>query len=85
MILTVHVKPSAKQNAILEKIDGDTIKVSVTAPPEKGRANAATIALLSKTLKISKSEIDLVRGHTTRMKQFKIPIAAMEHLKNMNL
>ena len=71
MILTTHVKPNARQNK-LEWIDKDTVKISVTAVPEKGRANSAVIDLLSDELKIAKSKIVLLRGTTTRMKQFEI-------------
>jgi uncharacterized protein len=71
MILTAHVRPSARQN-LVEWLDEDTCKVSVTAAPEKGKANKAIIALLSKEMKISKSSILLIRGATARLKQFKI-------------
>lgn len=71
MILTVHVKPGAHKESI-EWIDEDTLKVSVTAPPEKGKANGAVIEALAKELGIAKSTIMLHRGATARIKQFKI-------------
>ena len=71
MILTVHVKPNAKQES-LEWMDEDTLKISVTVPPEKGKANKAVIELLAKELNIAKTTIELVRGGTTRIKQFKV-------------
>ncbi len=71
MILTAHVRPSARQNSI-EWIDEDTCKISVSAPPEKGKANKAVTSLLANELKVSKSSIELVRGATARIKQFKI-------------
>lgn len=71
MILTAHVKPRAKQNK-LEWVDKDTVKVWVTEPAEKGKANQAVIELLSKELKISKSLMEITRGHTTRIKQINI-------------
>ena len=71
MILTVHVKPGARR-ASLEWIDEDTLKVSVTAPPEKGKANQAVIEALAEELGIAKSKITLHRGATARIKQFKI-------------
>ena len=72
MILTVHTKPNARENS-LEWIDEDTLKVSVTAPAEKGKANKAVIEQLAQELHIAKTTIELIRGGTTRMKQFKIP------------
>lgn len=70
MILTVHVKPNARQES-LEWIDEDTLKISVTAPPEKGKANKAVITLLAKELGVAKTTIELIRGSTARIKQFK--------------
>jgi len=71
MILTVHVKPNAKQES-LEWMDEDTLKISVTVPPEKGKANKAVVELLAKELNIAKTTIELIRGGTTRIKQFKV-------------
>jgi uncharacterized protein (TIGR00251 family) len=71
MLLTVHVKPNARKNAI-EWIDEDTLKVSVTVPAEKGKANKAVVEALAQELGVAKSTIELIRGSTARIKQFKI-------------
>ena len=71
MLLTVHVKPNARKNTI-EWIDEDTLKVSVTAVPEAGKANKAVIELLAEELKLPKSQIEIVRGLTAKIKQVKI-------------
>lgn len=73
MILTVHVKPRGKSNRVIEWLDSETAKVEVKSPPEKGKANEAVIKLLAKELSIAPSEIELVRGAATRMKQLMIP------------
>ncbi len=44
------------------------LKVAVTAVPEKGNANTAVIALLAKSWKLRKSDIEVVRGATQRTK-----------------
>jgi uncharacterized protein (TIGR00251 family) len=50
--------------------DGKTyLKARVAAPPEDGKANAALIALLARTLGIGKSQIAIVAGQTARLKQ----------------
>jgi uncharacterized protein len=71
MILTVHTKPSARENRLLW-LDSDTLKISVRATPEKGKANAEVIKLLSKELRVPTSSIRIVRGSTTRIKQVEI-------------
>ena len=73
MLLTIHVKPNARKNTI-EWIDEDTLKASVTATPEGGKANKALLELLAEELKTPKSQIEIVRGLTTRIKQVKIPL-----------
>jgi nitroreductase len=42
---------------------GDSLKVRVKAPPEKGRANEAVVALLAERLRIDASSIVVVSGH----------------------
>ncbi|HAL49314.1 MAG: hypothetical protein CL694_05610 [Chloroflexi bacterium] len=65
--LQVRVTPRAKRNAI-ELDDDGRIRVRVTAVPERGKANAAVVALIAKTLGLSKRSIAVVRGHTSRDK-----------------
>ena len=45
-----------------------TLRISVSAPPHEGKANAAMLELLADTLGVSKSKLHLVRGHTSRDK-----------------
>tara|TARA_R110000787_G_scaffold10415_7_gene35370 strand:+ start:16116 stop:16442 length:327 start_codon:yes stop_codon:yes gene_type:complete len=70
--LQTRVTPKAARNAIGDVVaDGQgsgVLKVAVTAVPEKGNANAAVIALLAKSWKLRKSDIEVVRGATQRTK-----------------
>ena len=53
-----------------EGADGRTfLKARVAAPPEDGKANAALIQLLAKTLGLAKSQIVIASGETARLKQ----------------
>lgn len=53
--------------------DGTTVlRIRVKAVPDKGKANAAAIALLAKTLGVPKSAITLVSGDTARFKTLHI-------------
>lgn len=73
MIVTVHVKPGARKNELVW-LDDTTAKASVTAAPEKGKANEAVVDLLSEHYNIAKSRVQLVRGATTRIKQLSIDV-----------
>jgi len=74
--ITVKLTPGARQNKVMgwdEDLLGEcTLKICVTAIPEKGKANKAMIALLSKYWKIPKSEITIVRGATSRVKLLEV-------------
>lgn len=72
MELRVRLTPSGGRDAI-DGVETDAegqayVKARVTAVPEDGKANKALVALLSKTLKISKSSISFVSGETSRKK-----------------
>ena len=82
MRLIVHLTPKASQNKIEEwALDADgqrVLRVKVTTVPEDGKANEALIKLLSKTLHLPKSKITLIRGTTSRIKQFEIELEEEE-------
>ncbi|WP_349956492.1 DUF167 domain-containing protein [Rhizobium sp. ZPR3] len=74
--LSVRLTPNGGRDAIdgLEAgSDGDCyLKARVSVAPEKGKANKALIALLSKSLGIPKSTLTLVAGDTARKKILRI-------------
>jgi uncharacterized protein len=76
MILTVRLAPKASRDAIngwARDVEGrPVLKCSVTAVPEKGKANKALIALLAKTLGLPKSAITITRGETDLIKTLDI-------------
>lgn len=61
--LQLKVSPKASRDAIGAWM-GDTLKLSVTAVPEKGRANQAVIELLAAALGLPKSRISVLRGES---------------------
>ena len=67
VILSCRVVPSSSRNSFSE-IAGDAVKVKITAPPVEGMANRGLIAFLSKSLKIPKRSIRIVRGETAKRK-----------------
>lgn len=70
--VAVRLTPKASRDRVegpAPEADGGTVlKVSVTAVPEDGKANAALIKLLSKEWRVAKSSIDIVQGATDRRK-----------------
>ena len=47
---------------------GPRLAVKVAAAPDKGKANAAIIKLLSRTLGLPKSSVSIIAGETSRLK-----------------
>ncbi|MCC8933005.1 DUF167 domain-containing protein [Rhizobium sp. 'Codium 1'] len=76
ILLAVRLTPNGGRNAfdgMDVSADGLAhLKARVSAVPEKGKANKALIALLSKSLKIPKSLISVVSGDTARQKILRI-------------
>ncbi|MFA5938990.1 MAG: DUF167 domain-containing protein [Sinimarinibacterium sp.] len=67
MRLQLKVTPKGGRNAINGWM-GETLKLSVTAAPEKGKANQAVIELLADVLHLPKSAFTILRGDTSAQK-----------------
>ena len=65
--IKVRVLPKSSRNRVDGFQDG-ALRVRVTAAPTEGQANAAVIALLAKTLGVSKSRLGIIRGYSSRDK-----------------
>ena len=65
--IKVRVQPKSSRNQVGGFQDG-TLRVRVTATPTEGQANAAVIAILAKTLGVSKSRLEIIRGYSSRDK-----------------
>lgn len=66
LIIRIKISPNASKNEII-KTDTE-IKVKITAQPIENKANKALIEFLSKTLKIAKSNIEIIKGETSKEK-----------------
>jgi uncharacterized protein (TIGR00251 family) len=68
-ILAVKVVPGASRDRIAGPL-GDCLKVATSAPPEKGKANAAVAAILAKALGLGRRAVTLSAGATSPRKEF---------------
>ena len=87
--LFVRVTPNAGRDAIegveLRDDGSAVLRLRVKAVPDKGKANAAVIALLAKALDVPKSTITLVSGDTARLKTLSVTGDAAELIKRVAL
>ena len=77
--LKLRVTPNAGADALggaQPQADGSArLKARVSAPPDKGKANAAVIRLLSKQFGVPRPQISIDSGETDRNKTVRIDAA----------
>ena len=79
-VVAVRAQPGARRNGIVGEHHG-ALKVAVTAPAERGRANEAVAALLAAALGLKKSQVELISGVTTRDKRFLLRRVTVEQVR----
>ena len=79
-ILPVRAHAGARRNEIRGEQNG-MLRVSVTQSPEKGKANKALIAVLSKGLSLKTSQIELISGATLSKKRVLIRDVTTDQLQ----
>ena len=65
--LSVHLTPRSSREEIVG-FQEDALRVRVTAPPARDRANRALERLLARRLDLRPSAVRVVSGHTVRQK-----------------
>ena len=84
LLIEIKVIPnSGKQKVFLDK--SKQLKCYLKSTPEKGKANLELIKFLAKELSITKNDISIISGATTRKKKLKIntEISFDEFLKKL--
>ncbi|MFZ0761784.1 MAG: DUF167 domain-containing protein [Candidatus Sulfotelmatobacter sp.] len=76
----VKVHPRARTNAITGEF-GDALKVSLTAPPNDGKANAACAELFAKLLKVPRASVTIASGQTSRSKMVRVVGLSVDELR----
>jgi len=71
MKIKVKAIPRSKVSYIEENLDGD-LRVRLKSAPIDGKANKELVELLSKYYKVSKSQIEIIKGHSSRDKVVEI-------------
>jgi uncharacterized protein (TIGR00251 family) len=69
--IRLRVKPGGREDRVLGELGG-ALKVEVTAPPERGKANAAVVRLVSAQLGVGRSQVTVVSGAGSQNKVVEI-------------
>ncbi len=71
VFMAVHAVPHSKGESIAG-LHGESLRVKVQSPPEKGRANKDVIGLLATVLGVRRSRVEIVSGHASRAKRVRV-------------
>jgi hypothetical protein len=82
IIVAIRVVPRASRSQIVGEHDG-VLKIQLTSPPVDGAANAELIKLLAKQFGVSKSDIEIVAGETSKSKRIKIANLSQSRFEEM--
>jgi uncharacterized protein len=67
VLLKLWIQPGASKTKVAGP-HGDRLKIQVAAPPVEGAANEELLRFLKKTLGVPLSNLELVRGASSRQK-----------------
>jgi uncharacterized protein (TIGR00251 family) len=70
-ILQINVKPNSR-TSLLEQLEDGTWLAQIKSPPVDGKANEELIALVAKHFKLSKSDVRIKSGGSSRTKLVQI-------------
>ncbi|MBP6918979.1 MAG: YggU family protein [Legionellaceae bacterium] len=71
IVLKIYVQPGAKHNEIVG-LYNNALKIRVATPAIDGRANVALLKYIAELFEVSRREIILKRGDTSRYKSIEV-------------
>jgi uncharacterized protein (TIGR00251 family) len=72
--LSLHVQPNASKTGFAG-MHGESLKLRVRARPVEGAANLAIREFIAQFAGVSKSQVELLQGETSREKRLRITLA----------
>ncbi len=78
--LNVRVVPRSSRNQIIG-VEGDVLKIKLTAPPVEGAANAALIEFIADWLGVRRSAVSIVSGDKARNKIVRVAGVTIEQVR----
>jgi uncharacterized protein len=75
--LRLRVSAGASRSRVLG-VHGGALKLSVKAPPERGKANREVLALVAEAFGLAPSDVALVSGETSPDKVIRLPLTPAE-------
>lgn len=70
--LRIKVRPGAVKSEVKEILEDETIKLAISAVPERGKANTELVNFLAKIFDVSKNNVKIISGKSEKIKLVKI-------------
>lgn len=83
ILVSLYIQPKSSKNQVVGIYNG-AFKLKIKAPPVDGAANKECIKFISKEIKIPKSSITIISGHTGRQKKVLIKNKKDQTLNNLH-
>ena len=71
LLLDCHLQPGAKRAEFAGQ-HGERLKIRISAPPVDGKANEALIRFLADAFDVSRQQVSLLSGQSSRQKRLLI-------------
>jgi len=81
VVFKVKVVPGSSRTAVCGLLD-EMLKIKVSAPPEKGKANKCLLDFLAKQLGVKKNAVSIISGKTIAVKHVQVRGISAEQLSN---
>jgi uncharacterized protein (TIGR00251 family) len=82
IVCKVVVQPRGAKNEIVG-LQGDALKIKLTAPPVEGAANKMCVEFLAKSLKVRKSDVEIIRGQSSRSKKVLVRSTTQKEIESL--
>ena len=82
LIFDVRVVPRASKSEIIGEHDG-ALKVRIASPPVDGAANMELIRVLAKKLGVSRNDIEIISGGTSKNKRIRVTNLSQSKLEEL--
>lgn len=69
--IAIHAQPGARR-AQLRGLHGEAIKIAISEAAQEGKANRAILDVVAKGLGVTRNDVELASGQTSRQKRVRV-------------
>ena len=79
VLFSVKIVPGSSKTSVCGLLD-KMVKIKISAPPEKGKANQSLVEFLAKKLDVKRKDVHIISGQTNPVKSVEISGISAEML-----